>query len=56
MLEFRDNYNRHLQMKKLGFMMPLEARQRYEKSACDQSGIMKKPCSDNLCGYCEPTS
>jgi transposase InsO family protein len=29
-LEFRDNYNRHWRLEKLGFMSPLEARQRYE--------------------------
>lgn len=29
-LEFRDNYNCHWRFKKLGFMTPLEARQRYE--------------------------
>lgn len=30
-LEFRNNYNRHWRLEKLGFMSPLEARQRYEK-------------------------
>lgn len=29
-LEFRDNYNRYWRLAKLGFMTPLEARQRYE--------------------------
>lgn len=29
-LKFRDNYNRHWRLEKLGFMTPLEARQRYE--------------------------
>ena len=29
-LEFRDNYNRHWRFEKLGFMTPLEARERYE--------------------------
>jgi len=29
-LEFRDNYNRYWRFEKLGFMSPLEARQRYE--------------------------
>ena len=29
-LEFRDNYNRYWRLQKLGFMTPLEARQRYE--------------------------
>ena len=29
-LEFRDNYNRYWRLEKLGFITPLEARQRYE--------------------------
>jgi len=29
-LESRDNYNRYWRLEKLGFMTPLEARQRYE--------------------------
>jgi hypothetical protein len=29
-LEFRNNYNRHWRLEKLGFMSPLEARQRYD--------------------------
>lgn len=29
-LEFRDNYNRHWRLEKLGFMTPLEARERYD--------------------------
>jgi transposase InsO family protein len=28
-LDFRDNYNRYWRLEKLGFMTPLEARQRY---------------------------
>ena len=36
-LEFRDNYNRYWRLEKLGFMAPLEARQRYENEILQPS-------------------